>query len=133
MTRPGRRGKIQGARIIERTEDRFSGAPEGERGETPRRPARPSTISKAFVRPGGQKETNDALRWEGSILFLVSKMLDINIPTPPDGVRTDEFPHEFSIFLGNPHLCQSSIIRRIPRAQRADHYGIDVGDFSLPT
>ncbi|GFT29635.1 hypothetical protein NPIL_659221 [Nephila pilipes] len=86
---------------------------------------------KSARRP--KKETNDALQWEGSILLLVSKMLDINIPTPPDGVRADEFPHEFSIFLGNPHPRQSSIIRRIPRAQGTDHYRIDVCDLSLPS
>ncbi|GFS76436.1 hypothetical protein NPIL_255231 [Nephila pilipes] len=40
MTRPGRRRKRSRARESSRgfqTEDRFSGAPEGERGETPRR------------------------------------------------------------------------------------------------
>ncbi|GFS98786.1 integrase_H2C2 domain-containing protein [Nephila pilipes] len=35
-------------RKASKTEDRFSGAPEGERGETPRRPARPSAVQQSI-------------------------------------------------------------------------------------
>ncbi|GFU07755.1 hypothetical protein NPIL_361751 [Nephila pilipes] len=36
---------------------------------------------------------------EGLILFLSSKMLDINVSSPPDGVRADELSHE-------THICE---------------------------
>ncbi|GFT15398.1 hypothetical protein NPIL_428871 [Nephila pilipes] len=66
---------------------------------------------KAEAVKEAEKSSNDALRRkEGSILLFVSKMLYINIPAPPDGVREDEFPHKFSVFPGNTHLRQSSII-----------------------